>query len=731
VLRLTSKSHDCKGSKFKATNMGAIMRVRAALMGLGPEDYKGTAEEREVLVITSLSEIWRGGDETHAGPSRILAELTRMASAVEESSAGQRSSGYHEAIAVAVEVITAMADDSAPLPAWEDWRKARAVTSGALPQPSAAEQSATRARMAVSGRASSGSHGRDGERISAMQQAASDVAAAARVASRVLTDTASEWRVVHHPEWRGGRGPSDGSDGDDSDVEDVLADGHVSAEEGPTDEEGAGSAARPQPRRVEPATSSTATSAGASTSAGSASKRRKRPVAHLDDSDSEEEVATQPTGDAAGADDQDDEAGADGVGTLPAQAPSIRFTVAGSDRRPTWDMGTGVGIMAVPIERTTGGPFGNPFPMGPRGNDGNYRKLVCDAHNVWLRLGNVPASAIRWRGNRRPLILQADGTEFPKEIGPRRAQEHLTGDQAKEALRKVLNENQKRGSRGAHTLRFVCSKSCGSGACCHGDNLADLGKDIVADKDARVAAAPPVKKRAVRKDKGVLRGPRQLRGAATYRIGSLHLHRYRFGIERQVSQATRDAVAEGQRLGVKPWLVAGMAGAGSQAGAESVLEEATSSADRSDDEADEQPQHTWQDDETAEACDEVDEGGLASDGGGSQDVARTRRAGCWTSVSGTRERQMVRGRLMTCRDTGMEKGMVKGTGTDRVGPNSSRRRSGQGSSSAESCRQQRASMSTRCSIMTTTSTSRVTYIQQQEQETQTWQRQRSQRRSQQ
>ena len=71
-----------------------------------------------------------------------------------------------------------------------------------------------------------------------------------------------------------------------------------------------------------------------------------------------------------------------------------------------------------------------------------------------------------------------------------------------------------------------------------------------------MAAAPPVKKRAVRKDKGLLRGPRPLRGAATYRVGNLNLHRFRFGIERQVSQATRDAVAEGQRLGVKPWLVA-------------------------------------------------------------------------------------------------------------------------------------------------------------------------------
>ena len=48
-----------------------------------------------------------------------------------------------------------------------------------------------------------------------------------------------------------------------------------------------------------------------------------------------------------------------------------------------------------------------------------------------------------------------------------------------------------------------------------------------------------------------------LQGNARYRIGLLSLSRYKHGIERQVSEATRLAVAEGARRGVKPWLERG------------------------------------------------------------------------------------------------------------------------------------------------------------------------------
>ena len=80
----------------------------------------------------------------------------------------------------------------------------------------------------------------------------------------------------------------------------------------------------------------------------------------------------------------------------------------------------------------------------------------------------------------------------------------------------------------------------------HGDSLATVGRLLVAEKDARVAAAPPVKKRATRRDKGIARGPRAVKGAERFRIGMLSLFRYRYGIERQVSTATKLAVIEGE-----------------------------------------------------------------------------------------------------------------------------------------------------------------------------------------
>ena len=43
--------------------MGAIMRVRAALLGLGPEDYTRSAQEQDVQGPQALAEIWRGDDE--------------------------------------------------------------------------------------------------------------------------------------------------------------------------------------------------------------------------------------------------------------------------------------------------------------------------------------------------------------------------------------------------------------------------------------------------------------------------------------------------------------------------------------------------------------------------------------------------------------------------------------------------------------------------------------------
>ena len=133
------------------------------------------------------------------------------------------------------------------------------------------------------------------------------------------------------------------------------------------------------------------------------------------------------------------------------------------------------------------------------------------------------------------------------------------GRDAVAAVRDELNANQALGSARAHTIRFVCSTSCGRGGECHGDALAAVAKRLIGARDERVAAQGPIKVRKVRSDKGVKRGPRRVKGGSEYRIGLLSLYRYRYGMERQVSQATRAAVAAGLEAGVQPWLAGGQA----------------------------------------------------------------------------------------------------------------------------------------------------------------------------
>ena len=89
---------------------------------------------------------------------------------------------------------------------------------------------------------------------------------------------------------------------------------------------------------------------------------------------------------------------------------------------------------------------------------------------------------------------------------------------------------------------------------CHGDSIAAVGRELVAARDARVAPAAPVKRRAQRSDKGQARGPHALKGGSRYRIGLLSLYRYRYGMERQVSQAVREAVAAAEEGGGRPWM---------------------------------------------------------------------------------------------------------------------------------------------------------------------------------
>ena len=210
------------------------------------------------------------------------------------------------------------------------------------------------------------------------------------------------------------------------------------------------------------------------------------------------------------------------------------------------------------ITRRGGKGLGNPFvvPWGAGGPGEDYLSDVCAAHAEWLLLGDVPArEVVGVDGGRGPRIARADGTAFPAVIAPSRPQGSLTGAMAVAAVRAVLNAHFGKAHDQAHTVRFVGDQPGGAGADCHGDNLAAVARRLIAHRDATAASAPPVKVRATRKDKGQRRGPRRLKGGEEHRIGMLSLYRYRYGMERQVSTATRAAVAEAARLGVQPWLM--------------------------------------------------------------------------------------------------------------------------------------------------------------------------------
>lgn len=187
---------------------------------------------------------------------------------------------------------------------------------------------------------------------------------------------------------------------------------------------------------------------------------------------------------------QGDPTTASGPGEPPVTEPSVKFTVAGSRRPLTWDTGAGAGVGPLAITRDSG-PYGNPFQM-PRGVAGEgYRAEVCEAHAEWMRLGDVPAAEIKWGpGGRQPRIMRQDGTAFSAEIGVPSTHALKTGNAVREALRAHLNSEI--GSNGRvkiHTVRFVCSGTCGQGRQCHGDNLAAVGRELVAEYDTLGLAA--------------------------------------------------------------------------------------------------------------------------------------------------------------------------------------------------------------------------------------------------
>lgn len=209
-----------------------------------------------------------------------------------------------------------------------------------------------------------------------------------------------------------------------------------------------------------------------------------------------------------------------------------------------------------------------PFAM-TRQRGGRYRagmrEDVCSAYSEWLRLRTVPAERILASREAPAAVRRADGSAYPADIAPRASQSKMTGDMAITALKAVLSSAAENGDK---VVRLVCSYDCRQGEQCHGATLVEEATALIAAHDAAAPRAPPASNakrgrgrggppRPPRKDKGVPRGPRgprALKGDVASRIGRLSLLRFRHGNDRQVSAATRAAVAAATSTGIAPWL---------------------------------------------------------------------------------------------------------------------------------------------------------------------------------
>ena len=96
VLVLTSKSHDGAGSKFRPTGLGAVMRVCASLLGLGPDEYLANEQQRAEMAISAATEVWRADKAGAAMAGRVLAALTNMAKAVDSVDDSKQQSRVSE-----------------------------------------------------------------------------------------------------------------------------------------------------------------------------------------------------------------------------------------------------------------------------------------------------------------------------------------------------------------------------------------------------------------------------------------------------------------------------------------------------------------------------------------------------------------------------------------------------------------------------------------------------------
>ena len=192
------------GRRSRPTGVGAVMRVRSGQLGL-PSDCAAPGGADGIAAIAA---VWRRGDDGGAEGASVLAgaavadALAAMASAVQRAARATQQSEYHVAVAGAAEVVAAMRRDGAQLPSEAEWRRARAVISGSLPQPSAAEMEATRAAATAATADHAGEGDADAERTSVTRRVVQRVADAAEAASTAACAAALAWRRQNRPVWR-------------------------------------------------------------------------------------------------------------------------------------------------------------------------------------------------------------------------------------------------------------------------------------------------------------------------------------------------------------------------------------------------------------------------------------------------------------------------------------------------------------------------------------------------
>ena len=221
VLRMCGEDEGAGGRRGRATAGGSVRRMRSGHVGLR-EDYE---DEHGLAAARKIAEYWNSKDNERGEKqvTRILRELTAMASAVEEVG---RKSEYHTAIQECTKTIIDMRREG-NINDGERWRRTRAVIGGCLPEPGAKEKWATLERRGqMSDLAGWGDE--DTEKLTLWGRTGYIVAGAARRASMAMIRSAHDWRVANDPEYGGDEVEAD----DEWDIEEETVGNKNGEEEG-------------------------------------------------------------------------------------------------------------------------------------------------------------------------------------------------------------------------------------------------------------------------------------------------------------------------------------------------------------------------------------------------------------------------------------------------------------------------------------------------------------------